>query len=171
MKIKRIIVAVLLLCITLSLSSCSKEVTIDGVTYKKTNGTCSVTFISTKDMDSIPKNIYVLDEVDGDPVESLGYIGYWVPSCRIYTQNVDRIYFPWSVKKDFGVQNINLPSSLKYYIFCSLPEIRYERYEYKFVLPNNIYIDAYQQDILPSRFGSYGGFINFSVSSKMSIKK
>ena len=149
MKFKRIIVVFLLLCIAISMTGCIEEVTIDGVCYKKVNGSCNVTFISTRNIENIPKSIYVSDEVDGTPVESLGWIASFSPGTRIFVKEAKKIYFPWSIKTDFGLE-INLPTSVEYFIFCSSPTFRYNRPEYKYVIPNSIYIDAYQQEILPS---------------------
>ena len=144
MKFKRIIVAVLLLCITLSLSSCSKEVTIDGVEYAKWGEQYCVGSVDTKDMENEPKSIYILDEINGISVEEMGW-GY-SPTFTVLTNDVERIYFPWSLKRNNGLRVIK--TSSKYFIFCSALTLNYNSDTRRYVIPKSVYIEALQQMVI-----------------------
>ena len=52
-----------------------------------------------------------------------------------------KIYFPWSIKTDFGME-MRVDTSVEYFIFCS-SQIFYGWDDCKFVIPKNVYEDAY----------------------------
>ena len=139
MKFNRIIVAVILLCITLSLSSCSKEVTIDGVTYKKAGDGYSILSIVENNDKLKNDSIYVLDEVYGSTVKYIGW-GY-LPRLDICTyDNIKRVYFPWSVGNSRNISTIE--TKLEYLIFPQYNIILSNESSKKIVIPYVAYCEG-----------------------------
>ena len=145
MKIKRIIVAVILLCITLSLSSCSKEVTIDGVIYRLCDDNYyTICYISDFETESSTSSIYVPDTVNGIPVKEEGIYGYFTRALSVSYSHTERIYLPWSIEESYGIKFSVLAGkegTLKYVITPSTKcyHNRLEPYDRFYVLPRVVY--------------------------------
>ena len=139
MKFKRIIVAALLLSIVFSLNSCTKKIKKNGVTYHKNNNYCSVVYINDFNLDSLEKNIYVPDFIEGKPVTEFGIKTYFYQSGRINCATVEAIYFPWSISKSYYPEWWN--DGVEYVIAASAETIvcTFNRGNRKYVMPRRTY--------------------------------
>ena len=98
MKLKKVILAILSLCVFLSLFSCSGgEVVIDGVTYH--SGRAS--YIDGDGSD--PR--YILPEVGGKATSGLG-IRPFMGSGWLRIGAVEKVYFPWTITGTTDIEYI-----------------------------------------------------------------
>ena len=155
MKFKRIIVALLLLCIAVSMAGCTWKwgFTIDGVTYFYHNCLCVIGINDFETEDSI-ENIYISDYINDVPVEKFGTNLYYSNPGFIHYSHTERIYFPWTISitndADYTVE-IGKEDVLKYLISASTQTIICEVSIYdseRYVMPNETYNRVLKGEII-----------------------
>ena len=158
--IKRIIALLVLSSTVVSLFGCFEPTTYTyhGVEYENTHLGWSVVSIDRPICDS--KNIYVLDEINGEPVETFGVVDFFGIRSPYHIDNygIERLYLPWSIKhannerSSWSYQTWESEwetDTLKYVISPSLSVLvgTYAR-GLKFIIPLRKYVEMFSKETI-----------------------
>ena len=145
MKLKKVILCFLALCILVCTCGCAlglEEIERDGVEYEKhNNDTGEFWRVSAVGCGyEVPDTVYIPDKIDGIPVTYVGFEQWGGPTAKFW--GAEKIYFPWSIKRS-PVGRIEYAGGVRYIISASTNTlIDFENYYYiTYVIPNCMYAD------------------------------
>ena len=110
MKLKKVILCFLALCILVCTCGCglgNKEIERDGVKYDKRRDSDGEYYLSVTSVGwggTATQSCYIPPEIDGVPVKNLGNSGGIMSRPKLTISGAGKVYFPWTID-DFGVRD------------------------------------------------------------------